>query len=204
LIYKNLLACNIPKGIKRCKNIPAKMYEIDDIKRVRKKLNLTQGELANRAQVSQSLIAKIEAKRLDPTYTKVKQIFAALEQLEQKGQLTAAQLMNNKVISIEANAQLKDTISTMKKHQISQMPVMEHGHIVGLISESTILDALIEGKHPHVKDIMADTPPLVPKNASVNMVSSLLRHCPMVVVAEQGKAVGVITKSDLIGKAYKA
>ena len=80
---------------------------------------------------------------------------------------------------------------------------MDNYHLVGLISESTILDALIEGKHPQVKDIMADAPPLVPKNANVNMISSLLRHCPMVVVAEQGKAVGVITKSDLIGKAYK-
>lgn len=179
------------------------MYEIEDIKRVRKKLNLTQGELANRAQVSQSLIAKIEAKRLDPTYTKVKQIFFVLEQLEQKGQLTASQLMSSKVISIEAASQLKDAITMMKKHQISQLPVMENGHLVGQISESTILDALIEGKHPHVKDIMADAPPLVPKNANVSMISSLLRHCPMVVVAEQGKAIGVITKSDLIGKAYK-
>ncbi len=180
------------------------MYEIDDIKRVRKKLNLTQGDLANRAGVSQSLIAKIEAKRLDPTYTKVKQIFAALETLEQKGQITASQLMNNKVISVESGAQLKDAITTMKKHQISQVPVMEHNHLIGLVSESTILDALIEGKHPSVKEIMADAPPLVPKNANVEMVSSLLKHCPMVVVAEQGKAIGVITKSDLIGKAYKA
>ena len=54
-----------------------------------------------------------------------------------------------------------------------------------------------------VREIMADAPPAVPKNASLDMVSSLLRHCPMVVVTEQGKVAGVITKSDLIGKAYK-
>ena len=92
------------------------MFEIDDIIRVRKKLNLTQSDLAKRANVSQSLIAKIEAKRLDPTYTKVKQIFSALEQLEQKGQLTASQLMNGKVISVESSANLKEAIAMMKKH----------------------------------------------------------------------------------------
>lgn len=179
------------------------MYDIDDIKRARKKLGMTQFELAKRAGVSQSLIAKIEAKRLDPTYTKVKQIFRVLEDLETKGQVAASQIMNTKVISIDAGAEIKDAISLMKKHQISQLPVMENGHITGLVSEGIILDALMEQKATTVREIMADTPPLVPKNASLDMVSSLLRHCPMVVVAEQGKVSGVVTKSDLIGKAYK-
>jgi len=35
-------------------------YELEEIKEIRKKFGLTQNELANRAGVSQSLIAKIE------------------------------------------------------------------------------------------------------------------------------------------------
>ncbi len=179
------------------------MYEIEDIKRVRKKLGMTQSQLAKQASVSQSLIAKIEARRLDPTYTKVKQIFRALEDLERKEQVEISEIMNAKVISIGASAEIKEAISLMKKHQISQLPIVEDGHIVGLISEGVILDALMEQKAKVVKEIMADAPPLVPKNASMQMVSSLLRHCPMVVVSDQGRIAGVITKSDLIGKAYK-
>jgi predicted transcriptional regulator len=179
------------------------MYEIDDIKRVRKRLGMTQLDLARQASVSQSLIAKIEARRLDPTYTKVKQIFRVLEDLERKDEVSASEIMNPKVISISAGASVKEAVILMKKHQISQLPVLEQGHTVGLLSESAILDALMEGKAKIVSDIMIDAPPLVPKNARIDMVSSLLRHCPMVVVAEQGKVVGVITKSDLIGKAYK-
>ena len=54
------------------------VIEIREIKEIRKKLGLTQGQLANMANVSQSLIAKIEAGRLDPTYSNATKIFEAL------------------------------------------------------------------------------------------------------------------------------
>src|SRR3989338_5164542 len=178
------------------------MYEIEDIKRVRKKLGMTQFDLARKSNVSQSLVAKIESKRIDPTFTKVKRIFRVLEDLERKDQVSASQVMSSKVISIASQESIKEAISLMKRHGISQIPVMQTGHIVGLLPESIILDALIEGKATRVSDIMVDAPPLVPKNASVQMVSSLLRHCPLILVSDQGNIIGVITKSDLIGKAY--
>ena len=56
-------------------------YELSEVKVIRKKLGLTQGELAKAAGVSQSLIAKIESTKIDPTYSKVKLIFHALESL---------------------------------------------------------------------------------------------------------------------------
>ncbi|MFQ5647816.1 MAG: helix-turn-helix transcriptional regulator, partial [Candidatus Aenigmatarchaeota archaeon] len=43
------------------------MQEITEIRKIRKKLGLTQSQLAQEARVSQSLIAKIEAGKLDPT-----------------------------------------------------------------------------------------------------------------------------------------
>ena len=72
-------------------------YELEEIKEIRKKFGLTQSELAKRAGVSQSLIAKIEANMLDPGYSKTKQIFDALENLTQKEELTAQQIMQKKM-----------------------------------------------------------------------------------------------------------
>ena len=42
---------------------------LQEIKHLRKKFNLTQGELAKLAGVSQSLIAKIESNKINPTFT---------------------------------------------------------------------------------------------------------------------------------------
>ena len=178
-------------------------YELDEIKKVRKKIGLTQTELANRSGVSQSLIAKIESGRIDPTYTKTQKIFAALDDLEKKEEVKAGQLMAARIVSVAPDDSVKEAIAKMKKFQISQLPVIDDHKLVGMVSESTILEAMLNSKAGHVKEVMQESPPIVSKATSIQVVSNLLRHFPMVVVSEEGNLVGLITKSDLLGKIYK-
>ena len=58
------------------------MDDLSELRILRKKIGLTQSELAKQASVSQSLIAKIESKKIDPSYTNAKKIF---ETLQKKG-----------------------------------------------------------------------------------------------------------------------
>ncbi|MBI2656162.1 CBS domain-containing protein [Candidatus Woesearchaeota archaeon] len=178
-------------------------YELEEVKKIRKKLGMTQTELANRAGVSQSLIAKIESGRIDPTYTKTRKIFAALSELEKKEEIKAEQLMTGRILSISPSASIKEAIARMKKFQISQLPVIENHKSIGLVSESTILDALLNSKGRQVKDVMQESPPIVSKTTSIQVISNLLKHYPMVLVSEEGSLVGLVTKSDLLGKLYK-
>ncbi|MBS3097864.1 CBS domain-containing protein [Candidatus Woesearchaeota archaeon] len=178
-------------------------YELEEIKEIRKKFGLTQNELANRAGVSQSLIAKIEAGRIDPTYSKTKKIFAALDDLGKKHELKVSEVMNDKIIFVSPYDNVKDAIAKLKKHAISQMPVIEEHMAIGLVSETGILDAMLTKKGHKVKDIMQDPPPIVNKNTTVTVISSLLRFYPMVLVSEEGRLKGLVTRSDLLGKVYK-
>ena len=178
-------------------------YELEEVKKIRKKLGMTQSELASCAGVSQSLIAKIESGRIDPTYTKANKIFTALNELEKKEEIKAEQLMTNKIIDISPDDSIKDAIAMMKKSQISQLPVIDNHKLIGLVSESTILDALLKSKATKVKEIMQEAPPIVSKTTSIQVISNLLKYYPMVVVSEEGKLVGLITKSDLLSKLYK-
>ena len=178
-------------------------YELSEIKKIRKTLGLTQTDLAKRANVSQSLIAKIESGKIDPTFTKTKKIFDALNDLENKEEIKAEELMNRKVVSISPVDSIKESVGKMKKFEISQMPVLDGHNVVGLVSESTLLDALMGNKSKKIADIMEESPPTISKTASIKVVSSLLRHYPVVLVSDSGKLVGLITKSDLLGKLYK-
>ena len=178
-------------------------YELEEVKKIRKKLGMTQTDLASRAGVSQSLIAKIESGKIDPTYTKTQKIFAALSELEKKEEIKAEQLMNTRIIDVSPNESIKDTIAKMKKSQISQVPVIDNHKLMGIVSESTILDAMLNSKATKVKEIMQEAPPIVSKNTSIQVVSNLLRYYTMVVVSEEGTIIGLITKADLLGKLYK-
>src|SRR3989344_3886333 len=151
-------------------------YELEEIKKIRKKLGMTQTQLSQRAGVSQSLIAKIESGRIDPTYTKSKKIFAVLSEMEKKEEVKAEQIMPNKIVSVLPSTPLQEAIEKMKKFQISQLPVGENHKLVGLVSEGIILDAILDQKSKLVKDIMQEAPPIVSKSTSINVVSNLLKH----------------------------
>ncbi len=182
-------------------NIP---YELKDIKEIRKKIGLTQGQLSKKAGVSQSLIAKIEAGRLDPTYNKAQKIFQALDELTKTSELKAEDVMTKKIVSVEPSSPIKDIIKKMRKYSISQMPVLDKEKIIGYLSESSVLEALMQDKkNIQAKDIMQGNLSTVDKNASVGLLSSLLKFYPMVLVVEKGKLLGIVTKSDIIRNVYK-
>ena len=179
-------------------------YELKDIKEIRKKFSLTQTDLAKKAGVSQSLIAKVEAGRLDPTYSNAKKIFDALDSLTQKKEIKAEEIMTKKIVFVAKESDVKDIIKKMKKYEISQLPVIEDDKILGSVSETTVLEAIMSGKNEvKAKDIIQDIPPTISKNASLAVVSSLLKFYPLILVKEQDKILGVITKSDIIRKVYR-
>ncbi len=181
------------------------MDELIELKRLRKKLGLTQAELAKRANVSQSLIAKVESGKIDPSYTNAKKLFETLSTLDRKNERTAKELMYSRIISVKDTDTLKESIAVMRKHNISQIPVIKGSHVVGYISESVLLDKILEGDMYSLKvgDIMETCPPIVPPRTSQGIVANLLRHFPFVLVEEKGELLGIITKADLLKVVYK-
>ena len=172
------------------------VMELKDIKQARIRLGLTQTELAKEAGVSQSVIAKIESGRIDPSYTTAQSIFAALEQRRMSNSPKAIDVMHPGVVFVKPSDSVAEAVKIMRQNAISQLPVMD-GHVSGLITESTIL-ANINSLNQKVSDIMEAAPPTVPPNADLLVVSNLLQHYPLVLVIEKGTLAGIITKSDIL------
>ena len=171
--------------------------ELKHIKPARLRLGLTQMELARCAGVSQSVVAKIESGRIDPSYTTAQRIFSALEQKRLSNSTKVVDVMHPCIIAVNPSDSILDAVKIMRKHSISQLPVVD-GRIIGLVTESTIL-AHIGSLQQKIADIMEAAPPTVPPDADFMVVSSLLQHYPIVLVVEKGLLVGVVTKSDVIG-----
>ena len=178
-------------------------YDIKEIKEIRRKFNLTQADLAKKAGVSQSLIAKVEAGRLDPTYSNAKKIFNALDELTRKQETKVEEIMVKKVVSVSPENDIAEIVKKMRKHEISQVPVIDKEKLIGYISEADVLDAFTRGKKDiKAKDIMKDSPPTITKDASMNVASDLLKFYPIIIVVQKGKLLGVITKADILRKVY--
>lgn len=178
--------------------------KLEEIKRLRKKYHLTQKDLAVRAGVSQSLIAKIEAGKIDPTFTKTQLIFKALEDLREKEELKAKDVMNKKVSFADVNDSLDKIIKVIKSKGISQLPVLSKENVCGLITESLILKKVMENPEKvhllKAGDLMEDSPPIVSPKTGLKTLLNLLQENQIVLVSEKGKVKGVISRSDLLGR----
>ncbi|MBU0456671.1 MAG: CBS domain-containing protein [Nanoarchaeota archaeon] len=177
--------------------------ELKEIKKLRNKFNLNQKELADKAGVSQSLIAKIEAGKIEPTFTKAKQIFQALEELQEKEEIKAKDVMQRRVIFASVDENLKDIIKKIKSKGISQIPVMRKNNVCGIITESIILKKISERPEDFssikVEDAMEDTPPIISSKTGIKTLLKLLQEYSIVLVAEKGEIKGIISKTDLLG-----
>ncbi len=182
------------------------VFDITHLKRIRKQLSLTQQQFAQLAGISQSLVAKIEAGKLDPTYSYVKKIEEAIALLtkKQEQEKCAKEIMCKGVISIGKQYKIKDVLQLFTKHSISQLPVIEKEKVLGLLSEATIVRQMQESLlEKQVQDVMDDAPPVISAETGMEMITALLQFSPLLLVQAQGELVGVITKADLIRQLQK-
>jgi predicted transcriptional regulator len=187
------------------------LFEIEEIKRRRKKLGLTQKKLAELIGVSQPLVARIESGDIDPKLSLVKRIFEVLENLEGK-KVNASSVMNSDVMFAKPEDSLREVIEIMLKNGISQMPVIELGRVLGTVTESSIvkiiLDKGIESTDEmKVKDCMDSPLPTVSPDENLEFICKMLIHNPAVLVLKDGEIKGIITKHDIMkairGKPYE-
>ncbi|RLI88102.1 MAG: transcriptional regulator [Candidatus Altiarchaeales archaeon] len=176
---------------------------LDDICRLRKKFGITQTELAKKAGVSQSLIARVEAGSVDPRYSKVVKIFKALEDIRGKG-ITAGEIMTKNVVGVQVEDPLGKATNKMRRYNVSQMPVFDKKKPVGSISEGVILDQISKGVDIHsiskkkVGEFMEDPFPSVNPKTTLSTISVLLENNKAVLLVEKGKIKGIVTNADLL------
>ena len=177
---------------------------LEEVAKKRRMLDLTQKQLAKLAGVSQSLIAKLESKKINPSYTKAKAIFDALERLEIKTEVHAWEVLHHGVVGVQKSDPVSKAVRLMTHHGYSQLPVFDGEHAVGSISEKTMLGQVSAGKDSAqvsklpIGDIMEEAFPQVGEDAPLPLISSLLQVYPAVLISKKGKVVGIVTKADLL------
>ncbi|HMA05119.1 MAG TPA: CBS domain-containing protein [Methanomicrobiales archaeon] len=174
----------------------------DEIRARRMNLKLTQTELAMKAGISQSMIARIESDSVDPRVSTLRKIVDVLSE-SGKPPYRAKDVMHTPVYAVGPADPVSLAVEIMERNDVSQLPIIDGGVPIGCISESAIVSALeaggmhASGSRP-VREFMEPGFPTVPLEADVRDVVHLLRENHAVLAVEGGRVAGVITKHDLI------
>ncbi len=173
-----------------------------ELKAQRARLGLTQAELAERAGVSQSLIARVEGGKVDPSYSTLRALVEALNEAERR-EAKLLDLMAAPVASVAPDDPIREAVHRMREAAISQLPVLEDGAPVGSVSERDIVHALTGATKEEIVDqpvstVMGAPFPAVEPGTSVEAALRLLEDRPALLVMEKGTVIGIVTKSDLL------
>lgn len=174
-----------------------------DLRSKRARLGLTQEELADQADVSQSLVARIELGEVDPSYSTLKSLVGVLNEVERR-EVTVDQVMNREVVSVGPEESVREVVDTMRARGFSQVPVLEDGLPVGSVTETSIVNALGKGRRGEIGDepvrsVMAAPFPALDPDEPVEVAVRMLEDRAAVLVMEEGRVVGLVTKNDLLG-----
>jgi len=168
--------------------------ELSDIKRLRVKVGLSQTALAKKVGVSQAHIAKIESGKVDPRFSTVEKIFRCLKEEEKDH---CAKYMTPRIYGVQVDDSLATASKIMRDRGVSQVIVFRDETVVGMITEEDLLR--YPGHSSASADkAMSEAPPMVSGTTSSDTVKELLLEFPAVVVVDRDRAVGIITRSDLI------
>ncbi|RZK51022.1 MAG: pyridoxal-phosphate dependent enzyme [Pedobacter sp.] len=113
-----------------------------------------------------------------------------------------AKRSNQEVVTLDCEKTIIEAINIMKTLSISQLPVTQQGMVIGKVTESNVLDSLLENpslKSSPVKEIMTASLPFVDLNTSIDKISSMINKdvSAVLVEDEQGK-IEIITQYDII------
>jgi len=112
------------------------------------------------------------------------------------------------LVHTHPNETIRDAIEILREYGVSQMPVVKAeppvmtGEVAGSVSERELLELLFVGKatlHDSVEKHMGKGLPLVGAGEPVATARHELETADAVLVIDDGKPVGVLTRADLLG-----
>jgi len=104
------------------------------------------------------------------------------------------------LITVPAQARVPEVVGVLKLHGISQVPVVEDGRLVGIITENRLLERAMRGGASdfQARHLVESNYCTVDKDTEITMVLDLFRRARVAVVMEGGQAVNILTRIDII------
>jgi cystathionine beta-synthase len=111
---------------------------------------------------------------------------------------------DGQVITAKPNDLMTDVVARLKKHSVSQLPVIDdEGHLRGLVTEIDLLNHMLLSDHVHEKDetiasIIDPNVPVVRPSTPLETLMAIFSNRSAVIIATADKVQGILTKIDIL------
>jgi len=115
--------------------------------------------------------------------------------------LIARPMDSGDMVTVTSEDNLITTYKRMRMFDVSQLPVVDNGRIVGLIDESDILLGLYEDKdhfQMKVDSVMVTNLETVKPSETIDKIVGLFKQDKVAIIADEDQFYGLITQIDLI------
>jgi cystathionine beta-synthase len=106
-----------------------------------------------------------------------------------------------KVATVSPSAKVREVISTLKGLGISQLPVVDHGKLKGMVAEVDLLRHLVTGDHTldsPIGPLVESDYATVTLDTKIELLQGVLADAKVAIVTEREGVIGIVTKIDLI------
>jgi cystathionine beta-synthase len=117
------------------------------------------------------------------------------------GELLRAIPARRRLVTASSADTVADAIMAMKEHGISQLPVLDEGRLVGIVTESDLLSKLVEGHSlsSAVAEVMFRNVRTVNASEDARILTELFtKDLVALVVDDEKRLLGILTKMDLV------
>ncbi|PRY85304.1 cystathionine beta-synthase [Mongoliibacter ruber] len=115
--------------------------------------------------------------------------------------IIAARNGSYQLVVSQKTDKVKDAIALMNGKSVSQIPVMDNGHVIGSITDNKLLSKIIENpdlKDAAVTDVMEDSMKFVALDSTLDVLSSMVDKEKAVLVRDENHHIHIITKHDIL------
>lgn len=139
--------------------------------------------------------------------------------------MKASDIMTREVVAVAPDTPVREVAQLMVDHHISGVPVIEHGKLVGIISENdllrrveigtektrsrwlqfltsddTLLAEYVRTRGRQARDVMSTDVVTVPPDAPIATIAEIMasRHIKRLPIVQGGKVVGSVSRANLV------
>lgn len=105
------------------------------------------------------------------------------------------------LVSVHPSETVQQTLDLMTKYELSELPVMKDGKVLGRVRENRLFTRILEDRNiteHSVETVMEDPMPIVDAHVDVKDSITLLREAPSILVQDFGRIIGVISRHDVL------